>query len=59
MTPAQQAKLEQSIRGIIEDIRVEDVAMLAAMIMTNSSLQKAILNQLTKFLKDEMNLTIA
>lgn len=59
MTPSQRAKLEISIRNIIQDIKIEDVAMLAAFIMTNNSLQKAIVVQLAKFLKDEMNLSIA
>lgn len=59
MTDSQQAKLVQSVHKILEDIGIEDLQMLACLVMTNGSLQKAILMELTKFLKSEMNLAIA
>lgn len=59
MTPSQRAKLEQSVRQVLQDIQIEDVAMIGAMVMSNSALQAAIIRQLSKFLNDEMNLSIA
>lgn len=59
MTPAQRQRLAASVRRAVEDVRPEEVAVFAAMIMTNASLKQLVLMELTKFLKNEMNLPIA
>lgn len=59
MTPSQQEKLVASIHRALENIGPEDFVFIGALVMQNSSMQKMIIMELTKFLKNEMGLAIA
>lgn len=59
MTPTQKARLAESVRRAVENIRPEEVIMFGVMVMSNASLKQVVILELTKFLKNEMNLPIA
>lgn len=59
MTPAQRKKLADAIKRVVKDVQAEDVILLTTLVMNNGSLQKMILVEMSKFLKNEMGLAIA
>lgn len=58
MSPLQQAQLAESCMKIIQDFRVEDVAILLPLLLNNSSAQQALMNQLISYVTNEMKLKI-
>lgn len=58
MTPYQKAKLAQSIKKAVMDVRPEEIVMFGAMIMSNASLKQLVITELMKFLRNELNLSI-
>lgn len=58
MTPAQKAKLADSIQRAVENVRPEEVIMFTVMIMSNASLKQLVITEVAKFLKNEMNLPL-
>lgn len=58
MTPAQKARLAESVQRAVQDVRPEEIVMFAVMVMSNASLKQIVIAEVTKFLKNEMNLSI-
>nr|CAD7610194.1 unnamed protein product [Timema genevievae] len=54
----QQEQLAVSLQRVVSDFRVDDVAILLPLLLTNSSCQAAILKQVVLFLQSEMNMQI-
>ncbi|KAE8739429.1 hypothetical protein FOCC_FOCC015070 [Frankliniella occidentalis] len=58
MTPAQQSQLAASCMRIINDFRVEDVAVLLPLLLNSPSAQQALMTQLVGYVTNEMKLKI-
>lgn len=58
MTPIQQTQLAASCMRIIQDFRVEDLAVLLPLLLNSPSAQQALLSQLTAYVTNEMKLKI-
>ncbi|XP_034247979.1 protein C19orf12 homolog [Thrips palmi] len=58
MTPIQQTQLAASCMRIIQDFRVEDVAILLPLLLNTPAAQQALLTQLTAYITNEMKLKI-
>lgn len=58
MSFAQQSQLAASCMKIIQDFRVEDVAMLLPLLLNSPSAQQALLNQVVSYVTNEMKLKI-
>lgn len=58
MTPIQQMQLAASCTRIVQDFRVEDVAILLPLLLNSPSAQQALLGEVVKFITKEMKLTI-
>ncbi|KAJ1528011.1 hypothetical protein ONE63_007936 [Megalurothrips usitatus] len=58
MTPYQQAELAASCMRVVQDLRVEDVAVLLPLLINSSTAQQAIINQIIAYVTNEMKLKI-
>nr|CAD7204967.1 unnamed protein product [Timema douglasi] len=58
MSLRQQEQLAVSLQRVVSDFRVDDVAVLLPLLLSNSSCQAAILRQVVLFLQSEMNMQI-
>lgn len=58
MTPYQQTQLAASCMKIIQDFRVEDIAILLPLLLNAPAAQQALLTQVTSYITNEMKLKI-
>ncbi|XP_018575671.1 protein C19orf12 homolog isoform X2 [Anoplophora glabripennis] len=58
LTPTQQAKLTEAVKKAVNNVNVDDVAMLMTIVLTSTTLKEAILKELASFLLKELNLNM-
>lgn len=58
MTPAQRAKLAESVKSAVLNVTSEEIVWFTITVMSSGSLKQLVLNELTKYLRNEMNLSI-
>lgn len=58
MTPAQRARLAESVRRAVMHVKPDEIAVLAITIMSSGSLKQVVITELTNFLQQELNLSI-
>jgi hypothetical protein len=58
MTAAQRERLVASVSRVIEDLRMEDIALLLPMLLNSPGAKEAILKSVFAFLQNEMQLQI-
>jgi len=58
MTDAQREQLAASVRAVIADLRVEDIALLVPLLLNSPSTKEAVLRSVFAFIEKEMQLQI-
>lgn len=58
MTPTQRAKLAQSVRRAVMNVRPEEIALFAMTVLSSESLKQVVIRELTGFIQKELNLSI-
>ncbi|KAB0790213.1 hypothetical protein PPYR_01560 [Photinus pyralis] len=58
MTPTQRENLANAIKIALQDVSWEDAVQLTTLIMTNDSLKLLLMNEICKYLKNEMGLRV-
>jgi hypothetical protein len=58
MTNAQREQLAASVAAVIADLRVEDIALLAPMLLNSPGAKEAVLRSVFAFIENQMQLQI-
>lgn len=58
LTDRQKQQLAGSVQAVINDLRVEDAAMLASLILADKALSITVLQLVTNFLKDQLSVEV-
>ncbi|XP_069680993.1 protein Nazo-like [Periplaneta americana] len=58
MSHAQRERLAAAVSAVVEDLRVEDVALLLPLLLGNPGAKEAVLREVFLFLQNEMSLQI-